>query len=72
VAHNRAMPENDSKSGHTFADEVASKREKLTDHLQAAQALADEIGDGATAFLIATTLLQLNEQSWPKNLNRQE
>jgi hypothetical protein len=57
---------------HPGPAEVAGKRKKLIEHLEAAQSLADEISDGQTGFLVTTALVHLRDQSWPKKLDVEE
>jgi hypothetical protein len=66
AGHHPTMPRNPTPI------EIAPKREKLIEHLQAAQSLADEIGDGQTGFMVTTALIHLRDESWPKKLDAQE
>jgi hypothetical protein len=47
----------------------AELRAKLMEHLEAAQALADETRDGAVGFYIESALDQLRADTWPGNLD---
>jgi hypothetical protein len=44
-------------------------RTKLMEHLEAAQALADETRDGAVSYMVERALDQLRADTWPGNLD---
>jgi hypothetical protein len=47
----------------------AQLRAKLMEHLEAAQALADETRDGVVGYMVERALDQLRADSWPGNLD---
>ena len=47
------------------ADSTKELHAKLFEHLEAAQAIADESGDANVAYLIECTLDQLRAAQWP-------
>jgi hypothetical protein len=51
------------------ANEIAQLRTKLIDQLEAAQATADELGDGVPSYLIESALDELRASTWPGNLD---
>jgi hypothetical protein len=51
------------------ANEIARLRTKLIEQLEAAQATADELGDGVPTYLIECALDELRAATWPGNLD---
>lgn len=49
----------------TAADRTKELRAKLFEHLESAQAIADETGDGTVAYMIECALDQLRAAQWP-------
>jgi hypothetical protein len=47
------------------ADHTKELRAKLVEHLEAAQAIADETGDTTVAYAIECALDQLRAAQWP-------
>jgi hypothetical protein len=47
----------------------AELRAKLMEHLEAAQALADETRDGVVGYMVERALDQLRADTWPGNLD---
>jgi hypothetical protein len=50
-------------------EKIAALRAKLMEHLEAAQALADETKDGVVGYLVESALDQLRADTWPGNLD---
>ena len=46
-------------------DQLKALREKLIQHLESAQALADETGDANAGYLIEMELDQIRSAHWP-------
>jgi hypothetical protein len=50
-------------------EKIAALRAKLMEHLEAAQALADETKDGVVGYLVESALDQSRAGTWPGNLD---
>jgi hypothetical protein len=65
VPEDRIMPQPNGRG----PQRRAALRAKLMEHLEAAQALADETQDGVVGYLVESALDQLRADTWPGNLD---